>query len=281
MINENVRLTSVEVPALFMRKERFSEKSCAVALHHHNETELLYIREGEFPCTVDGESFVLHGGEMLFINSRVSHSTVPERAKYDMIQINTESLFFGSVPHPIFALIAHGGKPFHRFGKSDSEKLAALFDGVFFALSEKSSGKNQYLLGALYMICARLIALGLISNPDELAESKTLGKLSAALSHISANYTLNITTPELAKMCNLNTAYFCELFKTATGKTAVEFINALRIRRAEELIATTNMSMTEIALSLGFSSSSYFDRVFKKVNGNSPREFRALSLREI
>ena len=276
MKNESIRLSSAEVPAHFMRQERISGSGAGISLHHHNETELLFIREGRFPCTVDGERLVLGRGEMLFINSRVPHSTRPENAKYDMIQINCDSLLFGSSPKMISALLAKGGKSYHLFTRSEAAEFDFLFERVFTELSKDREGKNQFLLGALHMICSRLIARGLIANPDELVESKKLEKLSAALSHISENYASQITTPELAAMCNLNTAYFCELFKSATGKTAIEFINALRIRRAEELISTTDMNMTEIALALGFSSPSYFDRVFRRINGNSPREFRTL-----
>ena len=276
MENESVRLSSVDVPAHFMRADKISGAGKSVPLHHHNETELLFIREGRFPCTVDGERLVLGRGEMLFIGSRVPHSTKPENAKYDMIQINCDSLLFSSAPRAISALLARGGKPYHLFTRSDAAEFDFLFEGVFSEISKNSGGKNQFLLGALHMICSRLISKGLIANPDEVMASKKLEKLSAALSHISENFTSQITTPELAAMCNLNTAYFCELFKSATGKTAIEFINALRIRKAEELISATDMNMTEIALALGFSSPSYFDRVFKKINGNSPREFRAL-----
>lgn len=276
MVNEHIRLSSVEVPAFFLRKDKLSASNKDVALHHHNEIEVLFIREGRFPCTVNDERLVLGRGEMLFINGRIPHSTRPENAKYDMIQINCDSLLFDSAPRAISALLARGGKPFHLFTRSEAAEFDFLFEGVFSELSKNNGGKNQFLLGALHMICSRLISKGLISNPDELAESKKLEKLSAALSHISENFASQITTPELAAMCNLNTAYFCELFRTATGKTAIEFINSLRIRRAEELIATTDMNMTEIALSLGFSSPSYFDRVFRKINGNSPREFRTL-----
>lgn len=276
MKNESVRLSSAEVPAHFLRKDKINGRDGSISMHHHNETELLFIREGRFPCTVDGERLVLGRGEMLFINSRVPHSTRPENSKYDMIQINCDSLLFGSSPKAIGALLAHGGKAYHLFTRSEAAEFDFLFEGVFTELSKDRNGKNHFLLGALHMICSRLISRGLIANPDELAESKKLEKLSTALSHISDNYTSQITTPELAAICNLNTAYFCELFKSATGKTPIEFINALRIRRAEELISATDMNMTEIALALGFSSPSYFDRVFRKMNGNSPREFRTL-----
>lgn len=281
MVNEHVRLSSVEVPAFFLRKDRIPGSGKSIAPHHHNEIELLFIREGRFPCTVGEERLVLGRGEMLFINSRVPHSTRPESAKYDMIQIDSDSLLFAMSPKAISALLASGGKDFHLFTRSDAAEFAFLFDSVFSELSRNGGGKNQFLLGALHMICARLISRRLIANPDELVGSKKLEKLGAALSHISENYASQITVPELAAMCNLNTAYFCELFKSATGKTAIDFINTLRVRRAEELITTADMNMTEIALSLGFSSPSYFDRVFRKINGSSPREFRALRFDKI
>ena len=276
MVNERVRLSSIGVPAHFLSQKELPGAKKEIPLHHHNEIELLFIRDGRFACTVDGEKLVLGRGEMLFINGRIPHSTRTELSKYDMIQIDATALLFGSTPSAISALLSRGGKAYHHFVRSEAAEFAFLFDGVFAEMKKNNEGKNHFLLGALHMICACLISRGLLTNPDEVMASKKLEKLSSALSHISENFTSQITTPELAAMCNLNTAYFCELFKAATGKTAVEFVNTLRVRRAEELITTTDMNMTEIAMSSGFSSPAYFDRVFRKINGTSPREFRAL-----
>jgi two-component system, response regulator YesN len=64
------------------------------------------------------------------------------------------------------------------------------------------------------------------------------------------------------------------VFKRHTGQTVVQFINHLRIEEAKRRLANDSGSITQLALESGFESVPYFNRVFRRVVGMSPREFR-------
>jgi YesN/AraC family two-component response regulator len=68
--------------------------------------------------------------------------------------------------------------------------------------------------------------------------------------------------------------YFCRFFKKVTFMTFVEYINKLRINIAIKFLLDTNMTIAQISDAVGFNDPSYFNRVFKKLNGNSPLTFR-------
>lgn len=72
----------------------------------------------------------------------------------------------------------------------------------------------------------------------------------------------------------ISRGYFFDLFKKATGLPPTQYINQFRINRAREDLRNSDISVTEIAEKHGFSSVHYFSKLFKQVNGKSPREFR-------
>ena len=84
----------------------------------------------------------------------------------------------------------------------------------------------------------------------------------------------SVTEDEVAKYCNVSYHYFSYIFKKIMGKSFSEYINLLRLREAEKLLLSTNESITEIAYSCGFSTSSYFISKFKKHKNVTPKQFR-------
>lgn len=85
-----------------------------------------------------------------------------------------------------------------------------------------------------------------------------------------------MTLGEIGELLNLNESYFCRLFKKATGSTFTEYLNFVRICKAEHMIKN-GASISESAYGVGFSSLSYFNRVFKKYKFCSPSDYKKIS----
>ena len=281
MYNERVKLKSRSLPAHFSRKADFGG-TAYVPMHYHNEIELLRIKRGSFSCVINGEELSLKDGDVLFINSRVPHSTAPEFAAYDMVQIDVDALIFGeSAVSLVNRIILSDGVPYCILERCEAAYVSDICEGVFGEFGTEEPGSLSILLGSVHMLVGLLVRAGVITNTDDIKKTKQLEKISAAIMYMSKNCAENITTPQLAALCGLHTGYFCEVFKAATGKSCIEFLNCLRVRCAEKLINTTEKSIIEIALEVGFASPSYFDRVFKRINGNSPSYYRRLRFGEM
>ncbi len=282
MYNESIKLTSFDVPARFMRKNTIEPYGNAVPMHYHDEIEILRVVEGKLPCIINGVPLIVESGKIIFINSRIPHSTKPYCVKQDMIQMNVKKLLFSETAENFLSsLMLNRDISYHIFENSEQIKLSCLFDNTFEEYTNSDPGKTSFLLGILHTLCGILIRNDLISNPDDLLKNRKLEKILPAINYISENYSNEITTPQLAALCNLNTAYFCELFKIVTNKTPVEFLNLLRVRHAEKLINSTDKNIIEVANEVGFSSPTYFNRVFKKINGCSPTFYRKLKFSNI
>ena len=101
-----------------------------------------------------------------------------------------------------------------------------------------------------------------------------------AQKYIREHFSEPITLDILANYLGLHKSYLCTIFKQTTKDSFCTYINKIRIDESKKLLQNTNLSMTEIALSVGFSSSSYFNTIFKKIAGKTPLEYRKESSNE-
>ncbi len=99
-------------------------------------------------------------------------------------------------------------------------------------------------------------------------------KLKRVIDFIHENYTSDLSREGLAAAVGINTNYMGSLFKSYTGKTINEYINQLRIDEAIKQLKKKDIRITDIAFSIGFESLVTFNRVFKKIMGTTPTEYR-------
>lgn len=88
------------------------------------------------------------------------------------------------------------------------------------------------------------------------------------------NYHKNITVDFLASLFYMNSSYLSHLFRRQTGQKYVQYLNEIRIKKAKELLLTTDRKLYQIARTVGYDNSKYFFRVFKKLEGITPEQFR-------
>lgn len=89
--------------------------------------------------------------------------------------------------------------------------------------------------------------------------------------HLEEELSLN----QLATHFNKNTSYLSNVFSKETGQPLTKFIQKTRIQEAVRLLNTSNMSISEVALAVGYQDFSYFSKVFSKIVGTSPREYKS------
>ncbi len=98
--------------------------------------------------------------------------------------------------------------------------------------------------------------------------------IKKSVEYIHKNYSQDINIDDLCDYLKINKSYFCNLFKKTTGENFSHFLNLFRIEKSKILLASTDLSLLDIALEVGYSNQNYFSIVFKKTTNQTPSQYR-------
>ena len=99
--------------------------------------------------------------------------------------------------------------------------------------------------------------------------------ITRAKEFIQEHQTEHLRLGHVAKAVNTSTFYFCKMFKKVTGINFTDYLSRVRIEKSKNLLLNPNLRVSEIAFEVGFQSLTHFNRVFKRILGQSPTEYRA------
>lgn len=105
-------------------------------------------------------------------------------------------------------------------------------------------------------------------------EEKSKSIIEMSKDYIKENFNKDISLDEVSRAVNISPYYFSKIFKEGTGENFIEYLTAIRIEKAKELLNTTEFSMKEICTMCGYSDPNYFSRSFKKNVGVTPTEYK-------
>lgn len=96
------------------------------------------------------------------------------------------------------------------------------------------------------------------------------------LEYIEKHYMEDISVQDIAMSFNYSEAYFCKLFKQNFGRNFISFLSEYRIEKAKNQLGLISVNIKDIGKSVGYPDSNYFAKVFKRITGKSPSEYRAM-----
>lgn len=245
--------------------------------HWHTQFEIIHVISGKFSLSCDGETIQLNEGECSFISGGSLHGGIPDDCVYECLVFDLQSLLKANpacskILNDVYEHRIVIDKHYTResFFTEYSKKIMVL-------MSEKKPYYEFFVQGILLSLFGEIFSQNRYSLSSD-ASSKNIKKLrmfKETLGYIENHYAENLTLEHLAGICNMNSNYFCRAFKELTEKTPIEYLNYYRIESACELIASTGMSLIEIAMNCGFNDYSYFIKVFKKYKGTTPHKYSA------
>ncbi|OPA74559.1 hypothetical protein BVG16_22570 [Paenibacillus selenitireducens] len=258
-----------------------------VHAHWHINIEILYFLSGRAKVFLGGESHIVGKGDLILIHSHETHSIYAmdeENVSYIVTKFDPEILF--STSRTIFE--SKYVLPF-TMAKSNNQRVFAeakikdtLVPHLVQEIYDEFTSKNYGFELAVRTLICRVFLWFLRESQDQrlnwdVAHSlkeMDVQMLQKVFEYIDDNYRFDINAQTAARICNLSYSYFSRRFKAIMGKTFTNYLNYIRITEAEKLLLTTDKSMTEIALEVGFSNSSYFIQQFKQFKNISPVQFR-------
>ncbi|MBF4693934.1 AraC family transcriptional regulator [Fusibacter ferrireducens] len=160
-----------------------------------------------------------------------------------------------------------------------TERLIHLLTHILSDLETSTDAYALRAVGFLYVFFSDLVYLTKQNRVSGKINTKN-DPMKRALVFIELNYQEPLDVDTICRQVNYSRSYLSRLFKKEVGLTILEYINAVRIRKAKSLLIDTNLSIKEIAKQTGFKNQFYFSKMFKKVQGQAPSVYRATDLLE-
>lgn len=284
---ENLDQMDQSLPIIFHRNY-FSKRSGKVhfSCHWHEKIELLYITKGELLVKCNSLELSAIKGDLIVVNSNELHQgyCISEEAAYYCIIFDTSLLQSGHIDACQTKYINPLDQNRIIFkNKIQNDKMVAKCIYSFVKeYEQKETGFEMAVKASLYQLLVLLlrkhVQVVLTSREYDL-RMKQLDRFNIVLKYIENNYNEKITIDQLCKMVNMSRFHFCKVFKSLVGKSLGDYLNSLRINKAESMLRGSTMNITEVAMTCGFDDMNYFSRVFKKYKKVSPSS--ALKMKEI
>ena len=267
------------------RQQRFRGKD--EREHTHEFVELVYTTKGNFTHCINGKSYAVSRGDLLFINYGEVHSfTVDsEEAEFYNFSVKpefmSENIVNSETINDIFLIfLPEGTEELQsrktscvRFFGEERVEIERIAKRMCDELENDDGGRpcQNFILNAyMRLIFAKLIRALLENVGDERPNLLT----DEVLRYIDENFTSPVNATTLADHCFYNPAYLGRVFKAVYGKSMNDYIREKRLSYAMELLKTTSLSVEEICQRVGYSGKAQFYKNFKKLYGKAPGEFR-------
>lgn len=243
--------------------------------HWHPECEVIRIIRGDFLLTINDKNYLLKCGDIAFIQDGMLHGGMPEDCVYECVVFDMKLLLKDNhICRPQLENLMSHTTLIHSLLPATLDTLVQTVDALFTAMKEKRTGYEFMVQGSLYFLIGLILEHQLYEHTKNGPHMRArLTQIKQVLSFIEAHYTEPISLEDMAAVAGMNAKYFCRIFKEMTQMTPVSYLNYYRIECASEQLSTTDISITEAALSCGFNDISYFIKTFKKQMGITPKQY--------
>ena len=238
--------------------------------HTHQFSELFYVLSGEGAFYIEDDKIPVKADDLMIINPHVEHTekTLPNDPM-EYIVFGVEGLAFSFIDPDQDNT---KGYSFYSYG-SDKNQFINFAQLMMREFQEKKPGFEKVchgLLQVLLVYISRKQNLSVISDSSfQLSKECSLAKR-----YIDANYAKNITLDSLAEITHINKFYLAHSFTECIGQSPINYLTDRRLEACKELLTSSNLSVAQVASSVGFSSQSYFSQIFRKKTGMTPRQYR-------
>lgn len=255
-------------------------------LHFHNLMEIGYCRSGAGELVLDEQAMPYQPAMLSVIPANYPHTTISDNREgpsfweylfLDPIQLVSELYPENELyRRRILEKLSYRALFLHEW---ENRNMTMLVRMIMEEMRGKRLNYNDSVRGLILALLTEILRVNereeQRSQPEKIVR-RTAGveKISAALKYVEAEYMHMIRVEELAKQCHMSETHFRRVFESCMNMSPVDYVNLVRIQKACELMKKTNDSMDMVAQKVGYSTTSTFNRNFKKFLGTSPYQWK-------
>lgn len=274
---EQTRHGEAEFPFRFYKEDVWAFDFHCIDWHWHPEVEFIYAEKGEISCFVGTEQFILPEGCGMFVNSGVLHRyEAAKSVSMPNIVFSPELLGAksGRVYQNYIAPVLESAAPYLPFRPSaDGQREILQHLLRIFRLQETGDNELQTVAALLELWQQVYLHIPLPSG-QRSGDKGRRAQLQVMMQFIHANYHRQITLQEIAQSVHISESSALQLFRRGIHLSPVAYLIQYRLKRAADLLATTNKTVAAVAYESGFSDAGYFCRTFRKFYGKTATEYR-------
>ena len=250
-----------------------------VSFHWHEELEIVYVYDGPLYLTIENTDYVGMQGDIFIINPKEIHKMDVQTpgVRYGTLLFSLNAIRFqdsDEITRKYLQPLSLGNVIFSHI-PADITLRKKLFSAIMEIVHINHEKVPAYRLGTKALL---LQILFLIFNSHMEKNNQTLSKNSSLnreiISYIGEHYTTDLTLADISDYFHMSYKYFSRYFKNTFGTTLSDYVMKLRLERAELLLSSTELAITEISIQTGFNNVSFFIRSFKKAYGLTPLQYR-------
>lgn len=231
--------------------------------HLHDVLELIFLRSGSATAVSGNRRYDLTAGDVFVSFPNQPHGYEQSREVLaDVLILPSRFLspwWQGASSEPI--------DPVLKKGSWEHTGVDTLWQLV---LPERKTAPAAVLQGYALVIAGKLMPL----IPLQTRDTGRADALGAVIRYINHHYRESIGRKELAEAVGYNESYISHLFSQQLGTTFVDYLTALRLKDARDLLANPELTVSQVSMTLGFGSIRSFNRAFFREFGINPRTFR-------
>ena len=235
--------------------------------HTHNHLELFYIIGGKGQFLIQDQLYPVNVNNLVIINPNVLHTEVSLNAQpleYIVLGIGGVELAANDSSNGQFNILDH----------FESVEISGCLRNILREMEQKNPGYEDVCQAYMEILIIRLMRSTALAVPSESQTVSTNRQCAAVRRYIDLHFKEPLTLEQLAEEGHMNKFYLSHAFKKEYGLSPINYMITRRIDESKYLLAETDLSMSQIAQLLGFSSPSYFSQVFHRTQDISPKEYR-------
>ncbi|MGN7456211.1 helix-turn-helix domain-containing protein [Paenibacillus pasadenensis] len=270
-----------ENPLLSLRVFRSQrDHNLHINWHYHRELELLLVLSGSLEVHVEEERFDLAEGDVAIIGASQLHRDRSSSGSLDYIVLQFDlEQFFDHSTMPYMRFFMETNHPLSQVNyifQENSHVKNEIGQTVRDILAETTVKEIGYEL-AVGMLVKRILLLLLRNDKRKILSDQDdfdRLRLKPVLTFVEQHLTDRIQVEEVCKLANMSYYYFVKYFKKTIGLSFTEYVNYRKIKWAERILLTKDLSISEVGDRIGMPNMAHFYKMFKKYNDCSPKEFQ-------
>lgn len=262
---------------IFVHHNTVSNHRKYTGIHFHKDYEIYYLLDGNTNYFIGDEIFHISPGSFVFIPRGILHKTDSKTClKNERFLINIDDNLLDSDIRRILHELCE--QRVVNTSKSDFP----LFKEITNKIEAEYENDAPYRMAMLKIyISELLIKINRKKHGYKPKYSETEQLIQDISEYISINYAGDLSLKTLATKFAVSESYLSRKFKELSGFGLNEYIIYVRVTRAEEILKTENIMITEVSQRCGFNDSNYFSTVFKKLKGTTPLKYaRAFRIKD-